>query len=255
MFAGAVKQERKRSGEKRRRLSYLAVVSVLLALALAAGACAQPVVVPGEPGPIEVVESVKEMPVAEVPLVAEPPAGDSGNDPTVTPTPCRTSCSEEFACSGDGQNVPLRCMTVSEPNEEGHSYPVILNVPLQSVAVEVQRLSLESGIIETACPDPPYSWVVVIFDVVPTDDGGEPLTTFDPPITLQVVVGAEDWKDAEEAGLEAPEMAYCDPYGNQEWIVFDPEKYRYQAEGNSEIGGLLSAQITSWEDPAIASGP
>ena len=126
---------------------------------------------------------------------------------------------------------------------------VIVRVPSQPVEVEV--LKLATGKLEELRSEDDEleaERLVINFEVIDRDTQ-EMLSSFDPPIELEVAYTAQDVQNAN--GLDNLVLGFWHET-EEKWIAFD-DKHEFRLEGDSQ-GGIGFATISSWGDRRIAYG-
>lgn len=179
----------------------------------------------------------------------------------VSATPGATRAEPEpFECQGGGEDEDLVCKTQSLKDEFGERVEVTVSVPWQGREVDVERRPLTEDQKEElmSAPAPPFeiSRLIVSFEIVDAEKEAT-VREFDPPFELRVEYTANHWGSAVEAGAPHPRLAFWDfepPEGEPQWVEFTAKKHNFVVDGD-EDGGLLTATIRDWGDPAHGGGP
>lgn len=134
------------------------------------------------------------------------------------------------------------------PGEDKEKSRVTVKVPWQGVKVEV--LKLATGKLEDLEPDPEFEpeRLVINLEVINADTG-DMLTSFNPPIQLEVAYTAKDVQNAD--GIDKLKLAFWHET-DKKWIVLGTQ-HDLMADGGTE-GGTYFATISSWGDRRIAYG-
>lgn len=131
---------------------------------------------------------------------------------------------------------------------------VVVTIPYQNHNVHVYQLP--------SFPDdisPPeeggFNLIRTVINLKLAKDQGydKRITTFDPPILLNVRYTYYDYQAAQEAE-ESLKLAF---WNGSEWVIFD-SKYDYHLipddPENRRLGGVGFAMISEWDDPHVAWG-
>jgi hypothetical protein len=91
--------------------------------------------------------------------------------------------------------------------------------------------------------------VLVNFVVVESADSEKLVTTFNPPLQLEVKYTQQDVANAKGKELT---LAFWD---GSVWVPFTSKKHKFRLEADTSGGGTGFVEITSWGDPPLAWGP
>jgi hypothetical protein len=90
---------------------------------------------------------------------------------------------------------------------------------------------------------------LVNFVVVESAYAEKLVTTFDPPLKLEVKYTEQDVTNAKGKELT---LAF---WNGSVWVPFTKAKHKFRRQDDASGGGTAYVEITSWGDPPLAWGP
>ncbi len=134
---------------------------------------------------------------------------------------------------------------------------VKVTLPLQRFPVKVARLPY-APLEEMRSEKDEFTPRTILLNVVVAreDDPDLLLTTFDPPLQLELTFSQAVLQQAKDLGLPYPQYGFWD---GCKWVKFTAEKHQLQYEDDphpsEQSAGKARVTLTQWSDPAIGRDP